>query len=69
MKQKNHKFYTVDDKDKGKAPATIYDKDGQVKLYICKICHGVEASLATNCPGRPLSYLEMDKIERGELDF
>lgn len=67
MKRKNHNFYTKDDKDV--APPTIFDKNGEVKIQLCKICHGTKPYLPTKCPGRPMTYFEMDKIECKELDF
>lgn len=38
-------------------------------LVICKVCKGAEASLTTDCPGRPLSEEEELSIFNKDLDF
>lgn len=38
-------------------------------LALCNICNGAEASLPTDCPGRPLSAREEDAILANRLDF
>lgn len=66
MSKLKHILFETEDKD---APDSIRDRNGEVCLDLCKVCHGAEACLPTNCPGRPLTYFEMDKIQVGELDF
>lgn len=38
-------------------------------LSLCTVCHGAEASMPTECPGRPLLPEEQDQIQAGTLDF
>lgn len=38
-------------------------------LAICKVCGGAEGGLTAECPGRRLTFDEVDAIGRGELDF
>lgn len=38
-------------------------------LAYCNVCRGAEASLPSECPGRPLTVPEEDKIVGGSLDF
>ena len=36
-------------------------------LYLCKICGALEGGLAMECPGRQLSYDEVDQTYKGEF--
>ncbi len=38
-------------------------------LYVCKVCRGGDATLPTECPGRPLTDEEKELIARGDLDY
>lgn len=38
-------------------------------LAFCIVCHGAEASLPTECPGRQLDATEEAEIMAGELNF
>lgn len=38
-------------------------------LRVCTVCKGAESSLATECPGRPLTENEDGLIMLGEIDF
>lgn len=38
-------------------------------LAFCTVCKGAEASLPTECPGRPLNATEEAEIMAGELNF
>ena len=36
----------------------------------CSVCNGVDgSSLATDCPGRPLTKAQVDGLYRGSLDY
>jgi hypothetical protein len=61
-----HQLYETGDKD---APYSIKDRNGEVVLALCRICNGAEASLATTCPGGPMSLEQEDAIAAGTLDF
>ena len=61
-----HILYETKDKDK---PSSICDRNGEVVLALCKVCGGAEASLPTNCPGRKLTWNEMEMITAGKLNF
>jgi len=65
MTQK-HILYEGFDED---APGQIKDSNGEVVLALCKVCGGAECGLPTNCPGRELTYEEMELICNKELDF
>jgi hypothetical protein len=38
-------------------------------LSICTVCHLIEGSLTTNCPGKPVWKDLGDSIYAGDLDF
>ena len=38
-------------------------------LASCNICHGGEATLPTECPGRAMTAEEMDAVMNRGLDF
>ncbi len=38
-------------------------------LVQCLICHGWEGSLATECPGRKMTYNEGEAVFGGMIDF
>ena len=38
-------------------------------LFWCSVCHGAEASLPTDCPGRKMTGPEQDAVQAGKLDF
>lgn len=62
----HHDLYKTEDEDK---PESICDGNGEVALGLCKVCGGGECSLATNCPGRKITYKESELICNDELDF
>jgi len=37
-------------------------------LFSCTVCHGAEGSLATECPGRPMTQ-QHDSVYQGKRDF
>jgi hypothetical protein len=39
------------------------------QLFFCKLCGGVEGSLATECPGVRITEQQQDDIYAGKLDF
>lgn len=46
----------------------FYDREDGLKH--CKVCNGAEGTLPTDCPGRPLTESEADRIYlAGNLDF
>ena len=38
-------------------------------LLSCTVCHGAEGSLATECPGRPMTPQQHDSVYQGKRDF
>ncbi len=46
----------------------LRDVERMEGLTQCSICHGAEASLPTQCPGRPMSSEECDAVQDGKLD-
>lgn len=64
--KRNHKLFEDGDKN---IPSTIKDDDGNIKTKLCKVCYGAEKYLPTNCPGIPMTFIEMDMVEKGETDF
>lgn len=38
-------------------------------LACCLVCHGVEAGLPTDCPGRPMTNQEREAVSDGERDY
>lgn len=38
-------------------------------LFLCKVCGGLEGSLATDCPGEQITIEQQDAIYAGKLDF
>ncbi len=38
-------------------------------LSFCTVCKGAEASLPTNCPGRPMVLFEINAVSNGTFDF
>jgi hypothetical protein len=38
-------------------------------LALCTICGGAEASMPTDCPGRPMEPYEQDWVQDGSMDY
>jgi mono/diheme cytochrome c family protein len=38
-------------------------------LSYCVVCHGAEGSLPTNCPGRPMTMWEEQRVYAGTIDY
>ena len=38
-------------------------------LFLCEVCGGGEASLPTHCPGRRMTTVQVDLVQRGTVDF
>lgn len=38
-------------------------------LFVCAVCHGGEGSLATDCPGEPITIQQQDDVYAGKLDY
>lgn len=62
----NHILYETKDNNK---PESICDSNGEVVLALCKVCGGAEGALPTNCPGRKLTWDELELIGDNKLDF
>lgn len=38
-------------------------------LGLCEVCGGAEAAMPTDCPGRPMTGSEMDRVQAGRIDY
>jgi hypothetical protein len=38
-------------------------------LGVCTVCHGIEGSLATDCPGERMTFEQDQAVYAGTLDF
>lgn len=61
-----HQLYETGDP---RAPLAILDRNGEVVLSLCKVCGGAEGAMPTDCPGKPMSDVQLDDIHAGNLDY
>lgn len=65
-----HQFYNGEEAlAEGGEDSALYRVVALGGLGVCKVCHCYEGSLATHCPGTPVSAAQQDLIYAGTLDY
>lgn len=65
-----HQLYTTEEaRAESGTESALYRNVGDGGLAVCKVCRCFEGSLATECPGDPVSADQQDRIYAGEVDF
>ena len=47
----------------------LYEPERFEGCAACRVCHGFEGTLTTDCPGVPMTATQDQKVYRGEIDF
>ena len=62
-----HEFYTDDDISDTDSWGQTNIVDGG--LCVCKVCHGMEGALTTDCPGEMVAMERHDEVYAGKIDY
>ena len=66
----NHQLYSAEEAlAESGSDSALYRNVADGGLAVCKICGCFEGSLASECPGAPVSADQQDRIYSGEVDF